>query len=48
MTNFHRSLRKGEHPADALAAAQRRFIEGEADYRHPFFWAGFLVYGNAE
>jgi CHAT domain-containing protein len=48
MTEFHKRLRDGERPADALALAERALLAGESRRRHPFFWAGFLVYGDSE
>jgi CHAT domain-containing protein len=46
MLAFHRELRAGRSPADALrlaAIAQLR----RPDARHPFYWAGFVAMGDA-
>jgi CHAT domain-containing protein len=48
MSEFHRRLRDGERPADALAAAERTLLDGEFLLRHPYYWAGFLLYGDSE
>jgi CHAT domain-containing protein len=48
MREFHQQLRDGEHPADALAMAERKLLHGESRFRHPFSWAGFLLYGDSK
>jgi CHAT domain-containing protein/tetratricopeptide (TPR) repeat protein len=47
MTEFHRQLRDGERPANAMAAAQRKLLQ-EKDLGDPFYWAAFTVYGDSE
>jgi CHAT domain-containing protein/Tfp pilus assembly protein PilF len=53
MVEFHRQLLADPEPPDAAAskaeALQRaalRFLE-DSRYRHPFYWAGFVLVGNA-
>src|SRR6185295_17419117 len=46
MVAFHRHLRAGRTPADALRlAALAQLRSGER--RHPFYWAGFVAMGDA-
>jgi CHAT domain-containing protein len=47
MVAFHRELRAGRAPAEALrrAALARLRHRGE---RHPFYWAGFVAMGDAD
>jgi CHAT domain-containing protein len=42
MEGFHRELRDGKHPADAMRAAAFAVRE---KYPHPFFWAPFIATG---
>ncbi|GAB4371674.1 MAG: hypothetical protein Kow0062_07420 [Acidobacteriota bacterium] len=42
MSAFHRALRAGEDPGAALERARATTRER---YPHPWFWAGFVVYG---
>jgi CHAT domain-containing protein len=46
MLAFHRSLRKGQSKAEALRSAALKLL-GDSRYRHPFYWAGFVVVGDA-
>jgi CHAT domain-containing protein len=48
MSEFHRHLRKGRRPADAMARAQRKLLKDDARFRDSYYWAGFLVYGDSE
>ncbi len=41
MTTFHRSLREGASPSDALRRAQLALIGGDARTRHPKYWSAF-------
>lgn len=46
MVNFYRGLRaEGTSKAAALAAAQRRQI-AKRNFRHPYYWAPFLLISN--
>jgi CHAT domain-containing protein/Tfp pilus assembly protein PilF len=52
MVEFHRQLNRGRRPsaaglgaARALRAAALKLLGG-GQYRHPFWWAGFVVVGN--
>lgn len=48
MIRFHESLRGGAtNKARALREAQLRSIR-DARYRHPFYWAAFVLIGSAE
>jgi CHAT domain-containing protein/tetratricopeptide (TPR) repeat protein len=44
MIAFHRELRKGAAKAEALRRASRQLLADER-YRHPFYWAGFMLIG---
>ena len=53
MGAFHESLRSGLAPAHALGAAQAAMAAGQlvdpshaADWRSPFYWAGFVATGR--
>jgi CHAT domain-containing protein len=48
MLDFHRNLKTGSPPpgkARALQMASLKLLKSRA-YRHPFYWAGFVVVGN--
>lgn len=45
MLAFHRNLRSGRSKALALQAAALKLLR-ESRYRHPFYWAGFVVVGD--
>ena len=47
MVAFHRELKQGRPTAEALRAAERRLLRDPA-WRHPFFWAAFVVIGAAD
>jgi len=44
MENFYRALARRRPRSNALQYAQTQMIEGR-DYAHPFYWAGFALYG---
>ena len=47
MTEFYRALREGMAPATALRGAKVAFLQSEmAGYRHPYYWAGFVLVGG--
>ena len=47
MVEFYRGLREGLAPADALRRAKVSFLKSDtAGYRHPYYWAGFVVVGG--
>ena len=45
MTGFYQHLPGGEG-STALAMVQRRMLAGPARYRHPYFWAPFVLVGS--
>jgi CHAT domain-containing protein len=47
MVAFHRQLRAGLPPAEALRRAAL-FQLRHASERHPFYWAGFVAMGDAD
>jgi CHAT domain-containing protein len=48
MRVFHRYLRDGRPPAEALSLAKRAVRASHPHvYRHPYTWAGFIVVGTA-
>ena len=46
MLAFHRNLKSGRPKAQALQAAALKLLR-DPRYRHPFYWAGFVVVGDA-
>jgi len=44
-TRFFTHLKAGQPLAEALRQAKLELIEGQ-DYRHPFFWSPFVVFGD--
>ncbi len=47
MDRFYRELARGASKVDALAAARRQLIDSER-YRHPYYWAGFVLVGEGD
>jgi CHAT domain-containing protein len=45
MGAFYGTLSSGANPAEALRAAQQR-IRQRPDWSHPYYWAGFQLYGT--
>jgi CHAT domain-containing protein/Tfp pilus assembly protein PilF len=45
MVDFYRRMR-GNDKADALAAAQQSMREAGGRYKHPYFWAPFVLVGS--
>lgn len=45
MDTFYKHLQLGDTKAEALRAAQLSLINS-TDYRHPFYWASFLLIGS--
>ena len=46
VVRFHRSLKSGLSPAEALREARISFLRDFPDRSHPYYWAGFTVTGN--
>jgi hypothetical protein len=48
MKNFYENLNDGLSKDEALQAAQVKFLNENSDplYRHPYYWAGFVVIGD--
>ena len=46
MTGFYRNLKNGQGKATALRNAQLS-LRKQREWRHPFFWAGFIVSGDS-
>jgi CHAT domain-containing protein/tetratricopeptide (TPR) repeat protein len=44
MSAFYASLAKGENPAEALDLARRK-VRKTPGWDHPYYWAGFQLYG---
>jgi CHAT domain-containing protein len=44
MIGFHQRLHDGAAPADALREASLELAKSR-EYRHPFYWAPFVVVG---
>ena len=45
MGAFYGTLSRGANPAEALRAAQQR-IRQRPDWSHPYYWAGFQLFGT--
>ena len=44
MEYFYKALFEGKTVPEALRAAQLE-LKGQADYKNPYYWAGFVVVG---
>ena len=47
MVEFHRRAMNGEGKAQALRQAMLKVLRGER-WKHPFYWAGFVVVGDPQ
>jgi len=47
MIEFHRQLKSGKSIAEALRQAELKLLN-TARYRHPFYWAPFIVVGRSD
>ncbi len=47
MRTFYRGLAAGKSKHEALGAAKRNFLREGID-PHPYYWAGFVAYGNMQ
>ena len=47
MENFYTNLKQGKSKAEALKTAQSEMLKSDK-YSHPFYWAGFVLNGDAE
>ncbi len=45
MSSFYRSLKDGSSKAEALIGAQRK-VRDTPGYEHPYYWAGFVLFGD--
>ena len=45
MTRFYRRLLAGDPGVEAFCKVQREFL-GDTNLRHPFFWSGFVLFGD--
>lgn len=45
METFYKRLKAGDDKAEALRAAQLA-VRSEARFRHPYYWAGFVLFGE--
>lgn len=48
MIDFYRRHLKGDSPAQAMQGAAKRLLLENGQFRHPFFWAPFIVVGNLD
>jgi CHAT domain-containing protein len=47
MKNLHKHLKLGQRPAEALRMAKLDLIGSDIPaYKHPYFWAPFVLVGN--
>lgn len=46
MPLFYNNLKAGQAKDEALWNAKRQFIEKYRNAAHPFFWSGYVAYGN--
>ena len=47
MVSFYNYLSEGKNKADALSEAKKDFIENNPLKSHPYYWAGFVLNGDA-
>jgi CHAT domain-containing protein len=47
MVLFYQNLKDGQSKAEALANAKTTFITANPMKNHPFYWAGFIINGDA-
>jgi CHAT domain-containing protein len=47
MVNFHRHMQAAVSKAEALRRSARQLLRDPA-YKHPFYWAPFVVVGAGE
>jgi CHAT domain-containing protein len=45
MSKFYAEMISGKPEAESLARAAL-LVKGYAQWRHPYYWAGFDVFGN--
>ena len=48
MPIFYENLKKGQAKDEALWNAKKQFIDTYRSAGHPFFWSGYVAYGNME
>ena len=48
MPLFYDNLKAGQAKDEALWKAKKQFIEKYRNASHPFFWSGYVAYGNME
>lgn len=46
MINFYQEIEKGGPYNRALALAKRNFVQGNRQFAHPYYWAGFVLNGR--
>ena len=46
MPIFYKNLKAGLPKDEALWSAKKEFIKLNRNTNHPFFWAGYVAYGN--
>ncbi len=47
MLSFYKYLQEGKNKTTALAAAKRDFLKNNPLKSHPYYWAGFVINGDA-
>jgi CHAT domain-containing protein len=47
MDDLYGGIRAGQDPATALRAAKLRLIRGDSIFRHPYYWAPFVLYSGS-
>ena len=45
MTEFYKALRAGDSKAEALRKAQMA-VRAKPEFSHPYFWSGFILFGD--
>ncbi len=50
MENFYKEVKNGSDKDEALRMAKLNYIKEEETeaFKHPFFWAGFVIHGNTD
>ncbi len=49
MSSFYSFIKEGDGAAKALKEAKLKLLQGpQIELRHPYYWSGFILYGNIE
>jgi tetratricopeptide (TPR) repeat protein len=48
VTQFFSAAGRGATPADALRVAKLRFVRSDLAWKHPYYWAGYVLTGDGQ